>query len=65
MIHRARRTFALAFVGALALTAFVSTGSAATVHPDPWLCHGVPPAVDVYSHAPKVDVYRHTARART
>jgi len=41
----AGKTFALAAVLVLALTVFVSTGSAA----------------DVYGHSPKVDVYGHAA----
>ena len=58
MTHHLYRTLALAGVLVLALTAFVSTGSAAGVHPDPFQS-GSAPKVDVRSHAPKVDVYSH------
>ncbi len=60
MIHRAHRASALAFVAALALTVFASTGSAANVRPDPFKSNGFSSGDSaVRSHAPKSDVYRH------
>jgi len=70
MMHHLSRTFALAAVLVLALTVFVSTGSATNVQPRPFGSTGYSdvrdvstPSVDVRVHAPTVDVRSRVAPA--